>query len=125
MTKVRAASTGYFVEPDAYVTHPNDWTDVRLLRTADGIYIWGNPSEVGPERIWGLRVVQDTVIAENTGLVGSFATGGMIFNRWGLTVRVAEQHSDDFTKNKVTILAERRLALPIFRPAAFCTVTGI
>jgi len=125
MTKVRGAATGYFVEPDAAVFHPNDWQDIRLLRTADGIYIWGSPAESGPERIWGLGVVQTTALTENTGLVGAFRFGGMIFNRWGLTLRVAEQHSDDFTKNKVTILAERRLAFPVFRPAAFCTVTGI
>ncbi len=125
IVKVQSAVTGYFADPDAYVTHPADWQDVRLLRTADGIYIWGSPADVGPNRIWGLRVVVDTSIAENTGLVGSFAVGGMIFNRWGLTVRVADQHSTDFTANKVTVLAERRLALPIFRPAAFCTVTGI
>lgn len=125
MTKVRAAATGYFVEPDAYVTHPNDWQEVRLLRTADGIYIWGSPADAGPDRIWGLRTVQTTAITENTGLVGAFGVGAMIFNRWGLTLRVAEQHGTDFTSNKLTILAERRLAFPVFRPAAFCTVTGI
>lgn len=125
MTLVRAAATGYYVEPDNAVFHPNDWQEVRLLRTADGVYIWGNPSESGPERIWGLGVTQTTAITENTALVGSFGIGAMVFNRWGLTVRVAEQHSTDFTANQVTILAERRLAFPVFRPAAFCTVTGI
>ncbi len=125
MTKVRAAATGYFVEPDAYVSNPLDWQDIRLLRTADGVYIWGSPADAGPDRIWGLRVVQTTSLTENTGLVGAFGVGGMIFNRWGLTLRVAEQHGTDFTSNKVTLLAERRLAFPVFRPAAFCTVTGI
>lgn len=125
MTKVRASSAGYYVEPDAAVFHPNDWQGVRLMRTTDGIYIWGSPADAGPDRIWGLRVLQTDALTENTGLVGAFRFGAMIFNRWEFGIRMAEQHSDDFTKNKVTLLAERRLAFPVFRPAAFCTVTGI
>jgi hypothetical protein len=37
-------------------------------------------------------------------------------------VLLSDSDQDDFTKNKVTLLAEMRAALPVFRPAAFATV---
>lgn len=122
MTKVRV--TGRAI-PTAYVTHPNDWQEVRLLRTADGIYIWGNPSEAGPERIWGLQVVQAEALTEGTGLVGDFANFAELVYRRGLTMKVSDSHSDFFIKNKQVILAEIRAALAVYRGSAFCQVTGI
>ncbi len=41
VTKIRVV----FGEPDAIVIHPNDWEEIALLRTADGIYIWGSPAD--------------------------------------------------------------------------------
>lgn len=122
MTKVKVTGRAM---PNAVVAHPNDWQDVRLLRTTDGIYIWGSPSEAGPARIWGVNVVESDAQTENTMVVGDFANYSLLVVRSGMEVKVSDSHSDYFVKGKQAIRAGIRVATVWLRPAAFATVTGV
>jgi Phage capsid family len=114
-----------FAEPTGVVLNPNNWTAIQLLKTADGLYIWGHPSEMGPERIWGKMVRQTTAMPAGTALIGAFRPHSEVVRRTGITVTLSTEHATNFTENKVTILAEERLALCVYRPSAFCTATAL
>lgn len=114
-----------FLDADGVIFHPLDWQDIRLLRTADGIYIWGSPSEMGPERIWGLNIAKTIAMTQNTALVGAFQYATQIFRRSEITLAVSSEHSTFFVENKQMLRAEERLALVCYRPAGLVQVTGI
>ena len=111
-------------DPNLAIFHPNDWQDIRLTRTVDGVYILGNPTESGPLRLWGLPVVVTTGLSEGTGGVvdTSFTT---IFENGGLVVEVSTEHSTYFTEGTMAIALVRRFAAWHGRPAAAATITGI
>lgn len=122
MTKVRVTGRAL---PTHLNIHPNDWQDIRLTRTADGIYIFGSPTDAGPDRLWGLPVVQNDALTENTALVGSFDPSFiMLFERRGIDIQVGYVGTQ-FAAGRRTIRADMRAALVVMRPAAFATVTGI
>jgi HK97 family phage major capsid protein len=129
ITKIRVAS---FLEPDALVFHPNDWEAARLEADSNGQYFGGGPftgpygvNGIAGDSYWGQRVVVTTAMTENTVLVGAFATAAEVVRRSGLVVDMTNSDQDDFIKNLVTLRAEERLALAVYRPAAFGTVTGV
>lgn len=122
MTKVKVTGRA---RPSAVVMHPNDWQDVRLLRTTDGVYIWGSPSEQGQAMIWGLPVAESDAQTENTAVVGDFANHSLLVVRRGIEVKVSDSHSDYFVNGKQAIRADMRCATVWTRATAFCTVTSI
>jgi HK97 family phage major capsid protein len=75
--------------------------------------------------VWGLPIVLSDAIAEGTALVGDYANFVELAERRGIEVQVSDSHSDFFIKGKQAIRADMRAALPIYRPQAFCEVTGI
>ena len=112
-------------QPTHVIIHPNDWETVRLTKTADGLYIYGEPSKPGLNTLFGLTVVQSDILTENTALVGSFmAPWVVLWERAGVEVTVGFVGTQ-FTEGEVTLRATGRFALQIGRPASFATVTGI
>jgi HK97 family phage major capsid protein len=130
ITKIRVAS---FLEPDGIVIHPTNWQTIRLAKDANNQYYGGGPftaaygagGGMAPDMLWGKRVVVTQAMTAGTALVGAFAQAAQIFNNGGLTVEATNSNEDDFLNNLIALRAERRLALAVYRPSAFSTVTGL
>jgi len=122
MTLIRTTA---FLEPTGIIFHPNDWRNIRLLRTNDGIYIWGSPADQAPERIWGMNIVQTTVQPQGQAIVGAFDTAMQIFRKQDIAFSISDQHADFFIRNMLMLRVEERLAAVVYRPAAFSTVSNL
>jgi HK97 family phage major capsid protein len=111
--------------PDAIVLNPVDWyaIDVMKVGSSDNRYIVGNPREMSTPTLWGLPVVITNAITAGQALLGSFGMGAEIRDREQASVEVSRENSDNFVKNMVTILAEERIALCIYRTEAFIKAT--
>jgi HK97 family phage major capsid protein len=101
------------------VMHPTDWARIETTKDTQGRYIIGNPQQGTQPTLWGLPVVATQAITVDKVLVGAFRLGAQIFDREDAVVMVSTEDQDNFTKNLVTVLAEERLALAVYRPAAF------
>lgn len=107
------------------VMHPRDFQNIRLMRTADGLYIYGSPLDAGPMRLWGLPVVMNDALTQGTALIGAFDPAWiMLFERRGIDIQMGYVGTQ-FTQGLRTMRADMRAALAVFRPSAFCTATGL
>lgn len=104
---------------DGIVLNPVDWAEIELLKDAENRYLIGDPRNVLGQRVWGRNVVDTNAMTENNFLVGAFQLGAQIWDRMEATVEIARQHDDFFVRNLVAILCEERIALTVYRPAAF------
>jgi len=104
---------------DGIVLHPGDWARVELLKDANGNYLFGGAQANVVPRLWGLPVVATQAIALDKALVGAFRTGAQIFDRMAVEVLLSTENEDDFIKNMMTIRAEERLGLAVYRPQSF------
>lgn len=112
-------------EPDGVVMHPDNFTPIALYKATTGQYGFDvTVDNGGVIRLWGKPLILSPVATSGTALVGAFREFSEIWRRMGMTVMVG-LNSDDFTKNKRTVLGEFRECLTIYRQTAFCKVTGL
>ena len=71
---------------------------------------------------FGLTVVSDPSIAEDTAYVGDFQQGMTLFDRGVTDVFVSDSHADLFIRNILVILAEARVKAAITDPLGLCEV---
>lgn len=125
--QITAIRTASFLEPDAIVIDPVSWQNILISKaTGTGNYFANGPF-VGqqPNMLWGKNVVVTPAMAAGTALVGCFGQGAQLFRKGGITVEASNSHNDFFQRNLTAIRAEERLALAVYRPGAFGTVTGL
>lgn len=110
---------GSYLTATGVVMNHLDWARIEMLKDGDGKYLHSSITSGLAPRLWGMRVAASHSIASGKFHVGSFALGAMIWDRWALRVVASTEDGNNFVENKVTILAEKRLALEVFRPDAF------
>lgn len=95
--------------PNLVLMHPLDYAQMQLTKDLNGQYL--RPFRIGDELIQGLRVETSTAIAQGDIWIGDFNYLN-IRDVWVLTITLGWEN-DDFTKNMVTILGEKRLIVYI------------
>lgn len=115
----QARADEYFA--NAIMLNPADWYSMMLTKDAEGAYVFPESARFGgvAPRIAGVPIIANTAITSGDFLVGDFASGVQLFDRLQANVRFFEQDQDNAIKNMITVVAEERLALPIYRPTAF------
>lgn len=109
--------------PDGLVLNPADWDAIERLHVgaSDDRYVIGDPARSLQPTVWGLPVVLSNSITAGKFLLGSFGMGAEIKDRASAMVEVSLEDSTNFQKNMVTIRAEERIALVVYRTEAFIT----
>lgn len=119
-TKVRTVGRRI---PTAYVLNPADWETIQLTRdesggAGTGGFLFGSPTGLQAQTLWGLPVVECEAVPQGWGWVGDFAQI-VYWNREQSSIQVSDSHADFFIRNLVAILAEQRGAYGILKPDAF------
>lgn len=110
-------AAGYPAE--AILLNPADWATIEIdILTATSNAVRVGINGAGQQTLFGVPVVQSVGITADNVAVGAFSQSGTIHNREGVVVELSDSDSDNFTKNLVTVRAERRLALATEVPAA-------
>lgn len=116
-----------FATPNAIVMHPRDFEILRLAKDTAGQYqggnffnnSYGNPINAG-QSLWGVSVVTTPAIPQGTILVGYFDSSTIqTARREGISMQMTNSNGTDFVNGNVTIRAEERLGLLVYRPSAF------
>lgn len=91
--------------PNLVLMNPVDYAQMQLAKDANGGYL--RPFRIGDELIQGLQVVTSTAITAGDFIMGDFGYLN-IRDLWALSITVGWEN-DDFRKNIVTTIAEKRL----------------
>lgn len=115
--KVKANMEAANINNISLLLNPKDWVKVLGAKNANKDYLIPGILDVPAQRIWGIPVFLSGSVASGKFHMGNFFEGGKVIERTGLAVEI-DREGDDFTKNLMTIRAERRLDFAVVQPKA-------
>ena len=118
---IKQAHVGEY-SPNFLVLNPADWYDIEVRKVggSDDRYVVGNPRDLSVPTLWGITAVVTNSISSGTFLIGSSQVAE-IKDRQMAAVEMSREDSTNFQKNMVTIRAEERLALCVYRTEGLIT----
>ncbi len=104
--------------PECFILNPIDWEDIELTKDTQGRYIFANPQSLLGPTLWGRPVIVTNSMTQGQFLTANLTQAAQLWDRQSATVEVSREDADNFTKNMVTIRAEERVALTVYRATA-------
>jgi hypothetical protein len=110
-------------DPTWVALNPLTYQTMSIMKSgATGEYMLDMPGGVEAHyargSVWGLTPIRNRLVPQATPIVGD-PFGATLLVREGVNVKTSDADQDDFIRNRVTVLAETRVAFPVWRPAAF------
>lgn len=104
-----------------------DWSALLGLKSTTNEYLINGILDPVKQTIYGIPVVLSSAMTAGKFAMGNFKMGGIVFDKTAMALEI-DRTGDDFTKNLITIRAERRLGFAVVQPKAICygdlTVSG-
>lgn len=100
---------------DGIIVNPADWEEIELTKTSENAYVFASPARMAAAAMWGKPVLVTNTMPAGQFQVGSYQLAAQIWDREDATVELSREDGDNFRKNMVTVLAEERLALTVYR----------
>lgn len=122
---MNAGQNGMFI-PNGIIMNPEDAEIMRLTKDTQGNYIMPAWLSADGMRVRGVQIIENQLVPQNQMYIGDF-TQGTLWTLEGLTLDVANQHSDDWIKDITRMKVTSRQALVIrnAHKAAFLHVPSI
>lgn len=96
-----------------------DWSALLGLKSTSNEYLINGILDPVKQTIYGIPVVLSSAMTAGKFAMGNFKMGAIVFDKSAMALEI-DRTGDDFTKNLITIRAERRLGFAVVQPKAIC-----
>lgn len=105
-------------QAEAIIINPAQWEQIELQKDDQKNYLFASVVSAAGPTLWGLPVIATNSQANNTFMVANLSQAAQVWDRMQATVELSREDDTNFRKNMVTILAEERIALAVYRSSA-------